>query len=730
MGTTLCNRGDGGHGGFPRPRAVAGQGGRVISSSPGELEPVFQAMLANATRICEAKFGTLFRFDGERFHRAAGIGTPPEFVEYQRQRGPFRPDNTGDTLGRMCQEKAVVHVIDEQQHPILSPPAKYGGARSILAVPMLKDAQLVGAFVIYRQEVRPFTDKQIELVQNFAAQAVIAIENTRLLNELRQRTDDLSEALEQQTATSQVLSVISSSPGDLQPVFEAILVNATRICESELGVLVLCENGGFRHVAGHGLPSDYVELRKREPVIQPPRNAPLRRLSESKQAVHVLDLLDEPGRGKLATLAGSRTQVLVPMLKYDELVGAIVVYRQEVRPFSDKQIELLQNFAAQAVIAIENTRLLNELRELLQQQTTTADVLKVISRSTFDLQTVLDTLVESAGRLCQADSVALRIAKDGLYHHVASYGLPPEHKARVQQEPVRPNQATVGQVLSAGKSVHIFDAQVDANQETARLAMRGGTHTMLGVPLLREGTPIGVLMLQRRRVQPFTDKQIELVETFADQAVIAIENARLLNELRQRTDDLTESLEQQTATSEVLRVISSSPGELEPVFQAMLESATRICAGEFRHTDAIRPTACSIRRPCTMFRRHLRTIHRKQGPFRPAPGSRFTRVIANERGDPYRRRRRRSHAWHRCQTWGRTIHNPRADAEGRRTDWRHRHLPPGGSPVHRQADRAGYRTSPPRPSSPSRTRGCSTSCASAPTISPRRWSSRRRPRRC
>ena len=260
---------------------------KVISSSPGELEPVFQAMLANATRICEAKFGTLFRFDGERFHRAAGIGTPPEFVEYQRQRGPFRPDNTGDTLGRMCQEKAVVHVIDEQQHPILSPPAKYGGARSILAVPMLKDAQLVGAFVIYRQEVRPFTDKQIELVQNFAAQAVIAIENTRLLNELRQRTDDLSEALEQQTATSQVLSVISSSPGDLQPVFEAILVNATRICESELGVLVLCENGGYRHVAGRGLPSDYVELRKREPVCQPPRNAPLRRLSKSRPTVHV-----------------------------------------------------------------------------------------------------------------------------------------------------------------------------------------------------------------------------------------------------------------------------------------------------------------------------------------------------------------------------------------------------------------------------------------------------------
>jgi two-component system NtrC family sensor kinase len=269
------------------------------------------------------------------------------------------------------------------------------------------------------------------------------------------------------------------------------------------------------------------------------------------------------------------------MLKEGEIVGAISIYRQEVRPFNDKQIELLTNFAAQAVIAIENVRLLNELRESLQQQTATADVLKVISRSAFDLQTVLDTLVESAGRLCQADSVALRIAKDGLYHHVASYGLPPEHKARVVREPIRPDQATVGQVLSAGKSVHILDAQADANRDTAALAARGGVHTMLGVPLLREGTPIGVLLLQRRYVQPFTDKQIKLVETFADQAVIAIENVRLFDEVQARTRELTEALEHQTATSEVLNVISRSPTDAQPVFGAIVESAARLCEAVF-----------------------------------------------------------------------------------------------------------------------------------------------------
>jgi adenylate cyclase len=342
----------------------------VISSFPKELEPVFQTMLQSATRLCEAKFGTLFRFDGKLFHLAAQFGTPPELAEHQRRRGPYQPP-PGSLLDRVMQTKQVSHTGDYAADDVVpGASAKLGGARSLISVPMLKDEVLIGAISIYRQEVRPFTEKQITLVQNFAAQAVIAIENARLLNELR-------ESLEQQTATADVLRIISSSVGQLKPVFEAILANAIQLCEANFGNLFLREGTGFRTVAIHSPPSAYTEWYERHPFVEPTKEYPhstLARLAKTKEILHIADLrLDRgyiEGYAPIVALvdgAGARTDLLVPMLKEDQLIGAIVIYRTEVRPFSQKQIELLQNFAAQAVIAIENARLLSELRQRTQE---------------------------------------------------------------------------------------------------------------------------------------------------------------------------------------------------------------------------------------------------------------------------------------------------------------------------------------------------------------------------
>jgi len=571
---------------------------RVISTSPGDLEPVFQAMLANAARICEAKFGSLYLYDGDRFRVGALHNAPAAFAEFRRREPVFHPP-PGTGLAQIVATKRTFHTPDIRlekgyvdRNPIVVAGAELGGFRTVLTVPMLKDDNLIGCINIYRQEVRPFTDKQIELVTNFAAQAVIAIENVRLLNELRQRTDDLTETLDQQTATSEVLRIISSSPGELRPVFQAMLENATRICGAEFGMLWLIEGDGFRPVALHGVPPALAEMRQREKVFYVDLETPLARLAQTKQLKHIADATREPAYIKglqpfkeFVDDFGARTFVMVPMLKDTALLGAMAIYRKEVRPFTDKQIELVKNFGAQAVIAIENTRLLNELgqrtahlSESLEQQTATSEVLRVISNSLSDIQPVFESIVQSGVKLFSGATVSIALVDNGMVRAAAVADCDP---ARAHA------WRGVFPFPLAREYMHsraILDREVvdipDVERAPADLAvgaknfLRSGQRAVTVVPLMQGDRAIGALSVIRLAPGPLSDKQLATLKTYADQAIIAIENTRLLNELRQ-------SLERQTATSEVLRVISSSPGELKPVFDAILENATRICQAGF-----------------------------------------------------------------------------------------------------------------------------------------------------
>ena len=551
---------------------------QVINASAGNLTPVFDAMLEKAMDLCGVSFGRLQRWDGELIHNVAVRGLPPALAEWEAN-NQVRP--AGPAALRIFETKRPLHILDVRQdegylagHPSMRAFADFGGGRTCLLVPLLKDGAVLGYIHVFRQEVRAFSDKEIALLENFAAQAVIAMENARLLNEQR-------EALEVQTATAEIMRAINASPGNLTPVFQLMVDRALQLCGASFGSMGKAEGDLYTTLAVSGMPEEYAQLRVNVPARHGPGTT-LWSMQRGADVEHYPDLMategyrnNVPVRRGLVDVGGARASVAVALRKDDAVLGMMSIFRRETGPFSEKQIARLRNFADQAVIAMENARLINEQREALEQQTATAEVLQVINASPGDLAPVFNAILEKSMRLCEAAFGAL-FAYDG--EHLlpaAMQGLPAalaDYNSRNSSQ--QPTLLAL-QVIGAKRSILTLDLRESEGYRAGHPGPRaivelGGARTMLLVPLLKEQAVVGIIQLYRQEVQAFTEKQIALLENFAAQAVIAMENARLINETQ-------EALARQTATAEVLQVINASPGDLTPVFNTIVEKAHALC---------------------------------------------------------------------------------------------------------------------------------------------------------
>jgi GAF domain-containing protein/anti-sigma regulatory factor (Ser/Thr protein kinase) len=534
---------------------------KVISRSTFDLQVVFETLVESAAKLCKADLADIWRPNGSSYRVAASYQTTAAQKEYLATL-PITPGR-GSCVGRTLLEAKIVHIPDIREDAEYALDLKkLGERRTTLGVPLLRDGKPIGVIALIRNTVRPFTSRQIELVTTFADQAVIAIENARLLSELRQRTTDLTESLEQQTATSEVLRVISSSPGELQPVFDAMLENAVRICDATYGNIYSRDGDSFRLVASYKTPPAFTEYRRRNPMTGSGAHwaDPMLR---SKTQVHIADLSLErgfierhPSFVAAVELGRARSALAVPMLKEGEIIGAFAVARQEVRPFTEKQIALVTNLAAQAVIAIENTRLLNELRQRTHELGRSVEELRALGEvsqavnSTLELETVLSTIVANAVQLSGTEAGAIYVFDDRQreFRLRATYGMDRELIDALAHADMRVNEPNISLILAERDVIHVADLRDEASNEINDITMRAGFRARLIAPLMRGEDVVGLLVVRRRAPGTFPQSIVDLIKTFAAQSAVAIENARLfqnvdtsLKELRTAQDRLVQT---------------------------------------------------------------------------------------------------------------------------------------------------------------------------------------------